>query len=140
MLALNGTVVPAFDEAITILCISPLLLGHFSLHRNFLTLLMLKYPAIHIRSLRQKQCEMDGATPGQTSAFLYATPQNLGAWRGHFPKSLDVITPERYKQVTRSDVYYVCAMGLPLHRKECRFSQVCRSCSWDYRRKYRSQD
>ena len=49
MLAPNGTVVPAFDEAITILCIFPLFLEHFSLRRNFLTLLMLKYPEIHIR-------------------------------------------------------------------------------------------
>jgi len=73
MFALNGTVVPAFDEAITILCISPLSLERFSLHRNFLTLLMLNYPEIHIR--RQRRCEMDGALPGQIPAFLYATPQ-----------------------------------------------------------------
>jgi len=59
MLMLNGTVVTAFDEAITILCISPL--ECLGLHRIFLTL--------HVLNLLS----------------LYAIPQNLGAWRGHFP-------------------------------------------------------
>jgi len=80
MLALNGTVVPAFDEAITILCISPFFLGSFSLHRNFLTLLMLKYPEIHIR--RQKQCER---LTRQASTPLR-----------HSSKPWRMIAPERY--------------------------------------------
>jgi hypothetical protein len=47
-LASDGTVVPAFEGAITVLCISPFLLDRFSLyHHDFLTLLMLKYPEIH---------------------------------------------------------------------------------------------
>jgi hypothetical protein len=89
MVALNGTVVPAFDdEAITILCISPLSLERFSLHRNFLTLLMLKYPEIRIRRLRGKgSAKWMALNPLRHLLFLYATPQTLGAWRGLFPKS-----------------------------------------------------
>ena len=37
-LALDGTVVPAFEEATTVLCISSCLLERFSLHRHFLVL------------------------------------------------------------------------------------------------------
>jgi len=59
MLMLNGTVVTAFDEAITILCI--FLLERSSLHRIFLILNVSKWPEIHTRSLQQKQREMDGA-------------------------------------------------------------------------------
>jgi hypothetical protein len=43
-LTLDGTVVPAFEEATTVLCISSCLLERFSLHRH---LLVLKVCRVH---------------------------------------------------------------------------------------------
>jgi hypothetical protein len=80
MLALNGTVVPALDEAITILCISPLFLEHFYLHHNFLTLLMLKYLYDGKNSAKWMALNLV-----RDWLLLYATPQILGARRGYFP-------------------------------------------------------
>lgn len=90
---LNGTVVTAFDEAITILCIS--LLERSSLHRIFLILHVLKLTRGTHTKLSSKVAR-NGWRLTRSDVYFFSTQffKTLEYRADIFPKSRHVITPK----------------------------------------------